>query len=188
MEAGSAVLGVSIRPLPGLFQRTRAVTLFPRFVVVNQLSFPIELLPLRCPSPSAPASSSAARRPTSASLAEDQAPPLPEAEEAIPQKQCTASLAPSECVALYSFLGLQHLPPSLPLPPGSLREAAAARRGEDEGEGTRAICLRLGGKEHEGQGLCFSQPIAVEEVRRITAARCRGRNQLQIEPLAVHGE
>lgn len=167
MEAGSAVLGVSIRPLPGLFQRTRAVTLFPRFVVVNQLSFPIELLPLRCPPPSSSAPpSSASRRPPSASLAEDQPGPAPEAEDAIPQKQCTASLAPSECVALYSFLGLQHLPPSLPLPPGSLREAAAAR-GEDEGEGTRAICLRLGGKEHEGQGLCFSQPIAVEEVRRV---------------------
>jgi hypothetical protein len=164
VEAGSAVLGVSIRPLPGLFQRTRAVTLFPRFVVVNQLSFPIELLPLRCPPPSSSAPPSSSRRPPS-SLAEDQHSPSPEAEDAIPQKQCTASLAPSECFALYSFLGLQHLPPSLPLPPGSLREAAAAR-GEDEGEGTRAICLRLGGKEHEGQGLCFSQPIAVEEVRR----------------------
>ena len=49
LETPSAVLGVSVKSLPGLFHRTRAVTLWPRFVVVNQLHEPVDVLALLKP-------------------------------------------------------------------------------------------------------------------------------------------
>ena len=49
LETPSAVLGVSVKSLPGLFHRTRAVTLWPRFVVINRLHEAVDVLPLLRP-------------------------------------------------------------------------------------------------------------------------------------------
>lgn len=46
VETPSAVLGVSVKPLPGIFHRTRAVTLWPRFIVINRLRKSVDVLPL----------------------------------------------------------------------------------------------------------------------------------------------
>lgn len=201
------MLGVSIKPLPGLFQRTKAVTLFPRFVVVNQLSSPVQVLPILRPPPPprrGVASSMASILPSAFSSSSSQ-----QATEQqggggakagggggrssrgasmsgparssvyLDEQQCVSEVAPGQCLALYSFLSLQHLPPGLPLPPGYLRDAVGSLLTEEEAgqDRTRAICLRLvqhAAAPQQQQGgaasgpsrdaASFSQPVAVEEV------------------------
>ncbi|CAM9638267.1 unnamed protein product [Chrysoparadoxa australica] len=46
LETPCATFGVSIRALPGLFQRTKVVTLFPRFIVRSALSVSLQVIPV----------------------------------------------------------------------------------------------------------------------------------------------
>ncbi|CAN0396178.1 unnamed protein product, partial [Discosporangium mesarthrocarpum] len=43
VDTSGATLGISISALPGVFQRTRVVTLYPRLILRNYLGVPLQV-------------------------------------------------------------------------------------------------------------------------------------------------
>jgi hypothetical protein len=139
--------------MPGVFQKTKVVTILPRFVVVSGLPWPVEVLPVY--EDRRGLHRGGVRTHAYASY--------------LPETECYSTLAPSQNLALYSFLPAEHLPPGIRLLPRGEGAIEARLR---QVEGLRCICLRYrepGAVEPAGfygslSSSAFSYPVAIEDV------------------------
>ncbi len=191
LETPSAVLGVSVKSLPGLFHRTRAVTLWPRFVVINRLHGAVDVLPLLRPTSidggtrkgTVAAILPSLNRSSTLAAAEGKAkgktrgsnPAAALTKSQLVPTDCYAVLHPGECLVIYGFLPLRTLPSALSLPPRLKRARAAAlqqhhlnphkddEKGGDNQALARALCFRTHQQDAD-ERVAFSHGVHVEDV------------------------
>jgi hypothetical protein len=107
VSAGGATFGVSVKALPGIFHRTRAVTVYPRFVVFNKLSHPVRIVPsMEISDDSASHMSQPLRSPESGRWTRNGGPIITDTrgnQLCLSDRSPLCKVCASSCVAVYDF-------------------------------------------------------------------------------------